>query len=210
MIGSVYCILFSDGTLKAGVTFGEQHKRIRSHFQSAKAFGLKAVVALFSEMHEGAESTEKKLLKFLSERLRGRSPEYFFGADINVARSAMLSTGKLVAWTREPKTANGCLLVPPGLSECLTDTQKSKKKTIEERIINLVQRNNKNGITRGVIQNRFRNQEVDSALESLVASGDLLVEKFVHPKKQDEIERYFASKNELEARLLLREVEVVK
>lgn len=189
MIGSVYCVLFSDGTLKAGVTFGEPSKRIRQHFQAARSFGLKPVVALFTEAHHGASGTEAMVLEFLSGRLSKRSAEHFSGATIDDARQAMIKTGLLVAWTREARSTGGHVLVPASVEP--KEWCQVIPSSISKKIIDALEKGAEKGVTKGVLKNRFRNQFIDHELDALVASGDIVVSKSIHPKKKVEIIRYF-------------------
>lgn len=188
MRGSVYCVVFSDGTLKAGFTSGAQNKRIMCHEKAGKSFGVQVEVIFFTETHDDANQTEANVLKWLSNRLPVRTVEYFDGGSRAIAREAMLSTGKLVAWANTAKLVDGCFLVPP---DSIPESEK-KQDSYADRVLSLLRRNNKQGLTLGVIQNRFRKWDVENIINEMRQKSLVRVERSQHPKKKITIERFFA------------------
>lgn len=188
MPGSVYTVVFSDGTIKAGFTAGGQYKRIKAHAMAAKSFGLTLDMVFFSEMHLGAKGTEKKLLAWLGERLPKRSPEHFSGGSVEIAREAMLSTGKLVAWADTVETVGGKFLVSQGLD---AGKKSSGIGAVEERILALIVASGPAGITEGIIKNRFRSKPVLSLLDDMLLKGSISEREHRHPNNGRKIRIFF-------------------
>lgn len=189
MNGSVYCVVFSDGTIKAGFTAGQQYKRLRSHEQSAKAFGLSFEMAFFSEMHGQADESEARLIGWLSKRLEKRSKEYFSGGSVTLAREAMLSLGLLVAWVDSVQTVGGGLIVNPSLNP---EASASAKRNLEDKLVEFIASTGKEGVQHGVLKNRFRGKPVEFLLQELTGKGMIDEERSIHKANKREVVRYFA------------------
>jgi hypothetical protein len=95
MLGRVYAVEFSDGTVKVGRSQVGAVERIDQHSASARSFGISQVRHWISEMHSGCDHVESAMIASLSERHECLNGGEFFrgGFDLAVSTATKLIGG---------------------------------------------------------------------------------------------------------------------